>query len=763
MVTIPSPVQQGAQTGSIAVDAANEPFRNVSFAAPDQQLGQDLQSIGNSLGSLSGQIAAKRDRVNGGEAEAEWFAFEQELADPQNGLYTARGIAASGMTDRITSLTDAKRAEITERYQGRFLTSSGTEALETLMSGRSRALWNTGATFEMAQLDAAEQSQYAATLERAADTVSTNWNDDAEFRNQMTVAERVAIDMSEGQEQDVIDGNVQAQKSAVVLARAARLVQNAPYMVEEFVQREVDAGNMDQTAADEWFQRNATLITDRKANVLLNASERESASPFPMSDPVQGSSINGFLNMLIASESSGRPNASVTIDDGRSFVGLGGVGEDRLTDMKNAGVVPQDMTLAEFGTAENVDTQLEALRWSVGDIDRAIDATGALNRGYSRDGLRAVAHLGGKGGMRRFINSGGRYNVNDSYTTPDGTVTAGTSLQDYYDEFAGQSGGGMTADQRIAAETDPEVRTAAQAALNQRRAVNATADAQLSNSVTQAITTDYEQAKAAGEDYDLGAVLAQPAVIDALGSNIENVRAYIQRQETGADKVTTNETVQQIEQLIVDNPAAFREANIIAQFSDGLSNAVTQQYMREQTVARLEAAAPAEAPTAWTRAGVKGVVNGFAAQNGIVDEAPKATLLNQMMDYTRQFSASNNGARLTDAELRGALSIITTSTVPNFDPTGWFMRADLQSTDASFQDILDRADNQSIERFFAGEIDMELTYTLSDRSVVNHKVTADEFARTYDVLYTMFNAPPLASQVITALQLHPPAAVEENN
>ena len=762
MVTIPSPVQQGAQTGSITVDAANEPFRNVNFAAPDQQLGQDLQNIGNSLSSLSGQIAAKRDRVNGGEAEAEWFAFEQELADPQNGLYTARGIAASGMTDRITSLTDAKRAEITERYQGRFLTSSGTEALETLMSGRSRALWNTGATFEMAQLDAAEQSQYAATLERAADTVSTNWNDDAEFRNQMTVAERVAIDMSEGQEQDVIDGNVQAQKSAVVLARAARLVQHAPYMVEEFVQREVDAGNMDQTAADEWFRRNATVITDRKAHVLLDASERDSASPFPASDPVRGSSINGFLTRIIGSESSGRPDATVTIDDGRTFSGLGGVGEARLAQMKDAGVVPQGMTLAQFSTAENADTQRDALRWHIRDIDRAIDATGALNRGYSRDGLRAVAHLGGQGGMRRFINSGGRYNVNDSYTKPDGTVTRGTSLQDYYDKFAGQDAGGMTADQRIAAETDPEVRTAAQAALNQRRAVDATADAQLSSAVTQAITTDYEQAKAAGEDYDLGAVLAQPEVIDALGSNIENVRAYVQRQETGADIVTDNETVQMIENLIVEMPQVFRERDLIAHYGNDLSNSAMTSYLREQSAAKIAFAAPAEAPTAWTRAGVKGVVNGFAAQNGIVDEAPKATLLNQMMDYTRQFSADNNGARLTDMEIRGALSIINTSTVPVFDPSGKAI-GNWQSTDASFQDILDRADNQSIERFFAGEIDMELTYTLSDRSVVNHKVTADEFAKTYDMLYAMFNAPPLASQVITALQLHPPASVEENN
>jgi hypothetical protein len=46
---------------------------------------------------------------------------------------------------------------------------------------------------------------------------------------------------------------------------------------------------------------------------------------------------------------------------------------------------------------------------------------------------------------------------------------------------------------------------------------------------------------------------------------------------------------------------------------------------------------------------------------------------------------------------------------------------------------------------------------------VNHMITTEEFASAYGYLYDINNAPPLASQVITALQLYPPKAVEENN
>ena len=42
-------------------------------------------------------------------------------------------------------------------------------------------------------------------------------------------------------------------------------------------------------------------------------------------------------------------------------------------------------------------------------------------------------------------------------------------------------------------------------------------------------------------------------------------------------------------------------------------------------------------------------------------------------------------------------------------------------------------------------------------------ITTEEFASAYGYLYDINNAPPLASQVITALQLYPPANVEDDD
>ena len=58
---------------------------------------------------------------------------------------------------------------------------------------------------------------------------------------------------------------------------------------------------------------------------------------------------------------------------------------------------------------------------------RLIDGLGINTDGYDRDGLRAVAHLGGKSGMKKFVQTAGKYNPSDEL---------GTSLQDYYDKFA---------------------------------------------------------------------------------------------------------------------------------------------------------------------------------------------------------------------------------------------------------------------------------------------------------------------------------------
>ena len=130
-----------------------------------------------------------------------------------------------------------------------------------------------------------------------------------------------------------------------------------------------------------------------------------------------------IIKMIAMSESSGDPNAEITVDDGRTFTGLYQFGDARLSDYRKA-------TGAKFTTQEfKEDDQLQqkVADWHFADIQDAIDALGDEADSYDRDGLMAVAHLAGIGGMRKFVKSGGTYNPSD---------VLGTSAQDYYAKFS---------------------------------------------------------------------------------------------------------------------------------------------------------------------------------------------------------------------------------------------------------------------------------------------------------------------------------------
>ena len=84
-------------------------------------------------------------------------------------------------------------------------------------------------------------------------------------------------------------------------------------------------------------------------------------------------------------------------------------------------------TLQDF--LNNPAAQHAAFVAHVADIDKAIANTPGADK-FDQNGLRAVAHLGGVGGMRNFVASGGNLNSQDAN---------GTSLKNYYQRFA--SGG----------------------------------------------------------------------------------------------------------------------------------------------------------------------------------------------------------------------------------------------------------------------------------------------------------------------------------
>ena len=152
---------------------------------------------------------------------------------------------------------------------------------------------------------------------------------------------------------------------------------------------------------------------------LPSAVEDTTEALSPESGPEQLSS----LDLLEKSESSGRSDAEITIGDGRRFVGLLQFGEARLSDYQKA--TGTKFTQDEFIADEAL--QDAVAKWHIADIDDAIDALGDTAAGYDRDGLRAVAHLGGVGGMKQFVRTGGEYNPADEL---------GTSLSNYYAKFS---------------------------------------------------------------------------------------------------------------------------------------------------------------------------------------------------------------------------------------------------------------------------------------------------------------------------------------
>lgn len=140
-------------------------------------------------------------------------------------------------------------------------------------------------------------------------------------------------------------------------------------------------------------------------------------SPKPRLRPTGGA----FGDKLKHSESSGDHDAQITTPDGRKMTGAYQFSDARLKDfMKDTGM--------EFSTStfkRKPKLQEEVFNWHVKDIDGTIEGTKGSEK-YSKDGLRAVAHLGGKTGMKKFVKTKGRYNPKDAN---------GTRLSDYYNKF----------------------------------------------------------------------------------------------------------------------------------------------------------------------------------------------------------------------------------------------------------------------------------------------------------------------------------------
>lgn len=143
----------------------------------------------------------------------------------------------------------------------------------------------------------------------------------------------------------------------------------------------------------------------------------------------------GLPASIVQTESGGNWNAL----NSEGYGGRGQFGEARLADAARAGIIPAGMTGAQYSQAPE-QTQLAVENWHRNDILKAlggyvgkdVDGAGPIPP-LTEDSLLAVAHLGGTGGAKRFVESGGQYNPSDSN---------GTSLADYAIRHAGGTGAG---------------------------------------------------------------------------------------------------------------------------------------------------------------------------------------------------------------------------------------------------------------------------------------------------------------------------------
>lgn len=187
--------------------------------------------------------------------------------------------------------------------------------------------------------------------------------------------------------------------------------------------------NAGLASADLAIQGNPVL------SALMGGQQMPGMTPAPVGvGPVQpmaeGMPSGGLPASIVQSESGGNWNAL----NSEGYGGRGQFGADRLADAARAGVIPAGMDGAAYSqAAPEVQTAVE--NWHKQDIMNSLgqyvgvdpDGPGPIPA-LTPDSLLAVAHLGGTGGARRFVESGGQYNPADSN---------GTSLADYAIRHAG--------------------------------------------------------------------------------------------------------------------------------------------------------------------------------------------------------------------------------------------------------------------------------------------------------------------------------------
>jgi hypothetical protein len=185
-------------------------------------------------------------------------------------------------------------------------------------------------------------------------------------------------------------------------------------------------------------------------NADIDKFEQAMGGPVPAGErPSTGAAWASAVG-LTKNESGGKTTAENSAVGSGGKVGHFGLlqfGQDRLADAKKAGVLPADMTPQQYRDS-TAEVQNKVADWHFADIDNQATKLG-LDTSFGktvngvvidRDAVRGMAHLGGIAGVKRFIETNGKYDPADAN---------GTKISDYGKKFGG-GGVGVPAETQLA-------------------------------------------------------------------------------------------------------------------------------------------------------------------------------------------------------------------------------------------------------------------------------------------------------------------------
>lgn len=195
----------------------------------------------------------------------------------------------------------------------------------------------------------------------------------------------------------------------------------------------------EEQAAENWRREQEAYRLDQEARLRNPQLAPSGMGPLPSGGAfavptlqvgAPDATSTGAPPGLVQAESGGRTDVI-------NQYGYGGrlqFGQDRLNDAIAAGVAPQGTTVQAFAQSPQLQQQVEA--WHFNDINNYIQREG-LGKYVGQtvggtvvtpQGMLAAAHLGGKAGLKQFLESGGKYNPADQL---------GTTLSSYMGRFGG--------------------------------------------------------------------------------------------------------------------------------------------------------------------------------------------------------------------------------------------------------------------------------------------------------------------------------------